>query len=322
MGGGGGNPLPWNNNYTYKINDVCVHNGELWHASKENINIEPGTNYNYWNVTYSNKNLLDNWDFTNVVNQRGTTLNHNTGYWLDRWVCGNNNPSSAKYTINSNGVTLSRNSGDITTNVHMIQRLESPSVEGQTLTASVIMGDGSIYAGTATLVKSFDNSFFFSISNTLNVFYQLYDKDGIKNSGFQFVINNICEISGVKDSFTVKAVKLEFGKVSTIANDILGISYKEELYKCQRYYCRVNKMRVKGDITANSMIIHPIQFPVPMRIAPSSGLNKLLSGLSGINVSIGNVQSNQFCDLIVESTLSYNASYDCGFEYIDFSADL
>ena len=61
-------------------------------------------------IVHSNKNLLDNWDFTNPVNQRGQTSYTVSGgdasriYTVDRWALGNNSTKN-KLVISNNKIT-------------------------------------------------------------------------------------------------------------------------------------------------------------------------------------------------------------------------
>ena len=51
------------------------------------------------------RNLLDNSDFRNPVNQRGVTSKTNNGYFIDRWVIYSANEANRVTSIDSNGLT-------------------------------------------------------------------------------------------------------------------------------------------------------------------------------------------------------------------------
>lgn len=295
---GGVAALPYNANYPYKVNDVCIHNGELWRCDKVCTGIEPGTDYNCWNVNYSNKNLLDNWDFTNPVNQRGQSIYSGGSYGPDRWICGTDCPS-AQFILGANGITIKRPVNSAY-NLHMVQKMESNNIFGNELTASVLMSDGKIYAGSIVCNPSSDNTFFFSIKDVLNVFYQTYAADNV--SKLQFVINNIT-FKGMADEFTIKAAKLEYGSVSTLKNDLLGVSYAEELRKCQRYYQRFNNTSNTyhntlgiAEIHVNNKAYLPLNLIVPMKSTPVITFN---------NVHIQTHKDNIEC--AATSILNYDA---------------
>lgn len=51
------------------------------------------------------RNLLDNSDFTNPVNQRGVTSKTNNGYFIDRWIIYSADEAKRVTSIDSNGLT-------------------------------------------------------------------------------------------------------------------------------------------------------------------------------------------------------------------------
>jgi len=57
------------------------------------------------------RNLIDNSDFTNPVNQRGQTLYsiYNNGMTIDRWKLGSSSPVSVSVIVNENGLTVNFN---------------------------------------------------------------------------------------------------------------------------------------------------------------------------------------------------------------------
>lgn len=80
------------------------------------------------NSQLSSRNLIDNWDYTNPVNQRGVTGTISTaGYFIDRWRL-----TSGSVTLTSDGLTL---------NGTMIQVLER--AVGTNVVASVQMQSGT-----------------------------------------------------------------------------------------------------------------------------------------------------------------------------------
>ena len=115
---------------TYAAGAAVIHNGFLWinTSGTTTTGVEPGTNYNVWNVTYCNPNLLDNPYFPGPVNQRGVSGTiSSTGYFIDRWKL-----TSGSVTLGSTGITL---------NGTIVQISET--AWGTNVHASVIMVSGS-----------------------------------------------------------------------------------------------------------------------------------------------------------------------------------
>lgn len=78
------------------------------------------------------RNLLDNSDFRNPVNQRGQTSYFGSGYTIDRWE---NNSAACKLTV-EDGYIHMQNSGSTSTATQFIrQKIENPSaLIGKTIT--------------------------------------------------------------------------------------------------------------------------------------------------------------------------------------------
>jgi len=166
----------------------------------------------------SNLNLLDNWDFTNPVNQRGQSAYTGVGtYAIDRWKFPDR---TGTLTVKSGGIGISFKSPETFTSIgQYFENLES--LIGKTVTASILLSDGIIRSVTfKNLTANSDVSGADFNGGYLNLLmpYNCFRVMIIENS-----------------SITIKAVKLELGSVSTLKNDLLGVSYDKELYKCQKY---------------------------------------------------------------------------------------
>lgn len=158
----------------------------------------------------SNRNLLDNAYFVGggsqlgdgvfPINQRGQTSYSNSSYGIDRWV-GN-------YTLNA---------GYLTVNGFMYQIASYPL--GVPLTFSAMLEDGSVVGGTLTITETTTQEYFYTDGSTIQL---------VKASGGGALM------VWTGSSVNVKAVKLEVGTVSTLANDAPP-DFGEELRKCQHY---------------------------------------------------------------------------------------
>lgn len=163
----------------------------------------------------SNRNLLDNpwWGSAEIINQRGATSGSITNgvYNFDRWK-GAIGGTGGNFEITANGVALTVTG----TYVQYRQLFEDVTrLEGKTLTASVLLSNGTIYSGTLTRVNGTIQTFF-NQENAIAVFFQT------DNSFRVTAYTNL----------TIRAVKLELGTVSTLANDGPP-EYAKELAKCQ-----------------------------------------------------------------------------------------
>jgi len=112
------------------------------------------------------KNLLDNSDFSNPINQRGKTTYTSGQYCIDRWVCNSNVAGSL--TVESGYVTLSNNGTGITDLYQIFENYSN--MQGKRYTI-VVNCNGNIYfksftMGSAGAGYAFGNTgvSFFSVS--------------------------------------------------------------------------------------------------------------------------------------------------------------
>jgi hypothetical protein len=159
-----------------------------------------------------NRNLLDNWYFADPVNQRGKTSYSNGGFGIDRWKM-----SSSGYTLTLNDGYMSVAAGD--SDLYFMQTLSNFDWT-KTYTLSVMTSDGSIHSKKGTYAVGFN----LPVGTYV---YTTYSADtGLFKVNFKFY-------SGVTTDLI--AVKLEYGSVSTLANDAPP-KKSEQLLECQRYY--------------------------------------------------------------------------------------
>lgn len=201
-------------------------------------------------------NLLINGWFS--VNQRGVSTSIANNYWIDMWVSVN-----TLITVNSDKSLHFGVEG------RMFQRVEDiASLYGHVMTMSVMLTDGTVYSGTATMHEGIDDIFLDDENFKLS-----------KNSGGGFNIVS-------KKAVDVRAIKLEYGTASTLANDTAP-NYQMELLKCQRYYYQ-GIMPVYFQKALQASRYHTvIYYPIRMRIRPSitvgndsSGYNVVINGVN------------------------------------------
>ena len=175
----------------------------------------------------SNRNLLDNGWFADgaVVNQRGVTSGDYATrvYRMDRWYTSYGANPTGRWELSNQGLTMDL-VGYSNSRGWFVQNLDNPSrLVGKTVTGSIMMSDGTIYSGTGVVSSSPTTLTYFCIYPDFQIYYST-----------QYGFNIVCN----KDyTITVKAVKLELGPYSTLANDVPP-DYGTELFKCQRYFTR------------------------------------------------------------------------------------
>lgn len=211
----------------------------------------------------SNKNLLDNWYFVGggsqsggelfPINQRGQTVYTTAAWNMDRW--------HGACTLYSDYL-------------HIPSFIEQSAAYplNTPLTMSAMLADGTIVSGTAT----------FTDRNTQQYFYT----DGTNIQLVRAADGMLMIWTGV--GVNVKAVKLEVGTVSTLANDPPP-DFGEELLKCQRYF-----VRLRADIIYQSFGLgitdsadgtsasYTVSIPLPTSLRASS-TNVTFSNIAGFD---------------------------------------
>lgn len=272
----------------------------------------------------SNENLLDNPFFT--VNQRGfSSAIFQTGnvYTVDRWlIIGSTIGGSV--SLSSSGMKLSR-TGESAPG-YLTQFLEDLTL-GKPYTLSVLFSDGTIESKTG-IINSTADSISFSFTSGLGSTRVYYFSGGSKWTVDVIVFTG--------SEFTIRAVKLEVGTVSTLANDVEP-NQATELLKCQRYFYRLKALSsfaffssgIMGDATTYWGIIN---LPVPMRATPQVTSAGSVYIRQATNVLVSSIT----CALRFQNILSIFAvtatsltagaaallALDSTSSYIDFSADL
>lgn len=252
----------YQSNVSYPADAQVVWKGNVWkNTSGQSVTgVEPGTNYNIWNVGYSNPNLLDNPWFT--VNQRGKNKYTGAGYSFDRWYLWG-------------GSTLTKNSdGSITLSArdwrNLIQIFELDlfnRLVGKTVTASVLLGDGTVSSRTIVFTDPGNSYNQFSLYPNpfsgkvfcINIYGP--SNTNIANKPYFNLYTNV--------DVTVKAMKLELGSVSTLANDAPP-NYATELAKCQRYFQIIPIYGAIGVNAWGSSVELYYWMPTTMRTIPSA----------------------------------------------------
>lgn len=217
---------------------------------------------------HPHRNLLDNWDFRNPINQRGETSYQltTTMFAIDRWQARNPTGVVSAITINEGYITFEKLSGtDAATHVQEIENLSL--LRGHVVTLSV-ESDGVIYAKSFTVASSglFDSPDIVFPNGWRSDIYLTADNTTYRSVRFWCGTQNV--------QLNISRVKLELGSVSTLANDPPA-DYGKELRRCQRYYYKSelwHYLCLRGSSQTTSIV-----FPVTMRKVPSI---KLISGIN------------------------------------------
>lgn len=207
-----------------------------------------------------NPNILHNPWFS--VNQRGFTTNTGSAQmWpADRWYIIGDNKT---VTRASDGMLTIKNEAN--TNVYLTQKgatNKMASLIGKKVTASIMMGDGTIKSGTITFNAN-ERQSYISESN-----FELYKNNSSGN-------NILLAFTMPAGELTIKALKLELGEVSTLAMEPRP-DMATELAKCQRYFIRLkndsantNMPLAPGIGSSSTAIIFILGLPSQMITTPS-----------------------------------------------------
>lgn len=205
-----------------------------------------------YNPIPSNENLLMNPFFT--INQRGVTSGSAYGYMFDRWIFDYGTSSSWNWDVDHI---------EIHKDGRLIQRL-GHGLAGKTVTFSYLDYLDRIHSGTVVLGSG----------DTVIL------QNGIvrvlwTESGKALYIYNIAPDN---HSIGIKAVKLEYGTVSTLANDTVP-DYATELLKCQRYYVKYTSLNgsalfgIGYNMKNTNLGYVSIPLSVPLRTLPTMVVN-------------------------------------------------
>ena len=224
------------------------------------------------------RNLLDNSDFRNPVNQRGQSsynLSAWGGYCIDRWAAYN---ASANITIGSGGLTLSGG-------IH--QPISSDVVSmynGKVLTLAVKIA-GTVYCCSGEVNQNGEwNSSARSDTPYGNITFET------ENNNMMFVIID----NSTTPSVVEWAALYEGEYTAETLPEYQPKGHGAELAECQRYYYRRNFFCVLHPANKSNLSEYrgEITFPVEMRTNPQCAFDQ-----SEGNVVTGPV-NNQFCLLI------------------------
>ena len=178
-------------------------------------------------VRISNRNLLDNGDFRNPVNQRGQTSYTGNRYGIDRWRVSTNN-STAAVSVGDGWINFTSDASG--TYINFSSTVEK--VQPGNYTLSFLVDD---YTKAQQIFLQGKVSQMVFTSNLLTMTFSVAETSAIA-VGIQK--------KAASSTLKIYAAKLEPGSVQTLAHQENGVwvlndplpNYAEELAKCQRYY--------------------------------------------------------------------------------------
>lgn len=290
-----------------------------------------------------NPNLLDNWYFGNPVNQRGQAE------WLssasvivpcvDRWNWWGQYTAGSTLKLLSDGLQLIGPTGAPGLYQKISQKIEKDRLPvGATVTLSALVKADV----NASIILSIGGQNYIAVAVQANVWELITYTLNAPSVEQTYDISIQRNTDGA--TFTVKAVKLEFGSQQTLAHKEGGVwvlneipKFGDQLAECQRYAVRIGNAgtyRILGTGVAPNANICGVVVPLPveMRTIPVATLNGriALTNAAGVNIYCTNVTVSAFGVGSIElacaaSGLSPSAAYTAYLEagnYLLLSADL
>lgn len=229
------------------------------------------------------RNLLDNSDFKNPVNQRGKTNYTGGGYTIDRWVLG---VSAVVVNVLDDGIEVT--GGDSSYNAPYIQKVPE-NLTGKTVTLAVCDSDGVIETVTGTVQTD-------SACST-NTTYGSITFYHASSDGTLWVQINV-KYGGSK--IFRWAALYEGSYTAETLPPYVPKGYAAELAECQRYFERIGKSGTESQSASMLMAVgnagemRVLQgYRVPKRIiSPTIMVN---GKAVGETVSVRNTMNNEFC---------------------------
>lgn len=198
------------------------------------------------------RNLLDNSDFTNPVNQRGQTSYTSVSYGIDRWKT--NMGGNMTVTVGNDKVTLSKANG-----AGDFMQVLPFDLTGKTVTYAIKTGGGitlksAVVASSSSLIQIDGLKAYLGVYATNNT------------TVFRIYFNDASEIT--LDLYWAALYEGEYTAENLPEYQSKG--YGAELAECQRYYLQFGQVNAFGFVSSSAKSYYmTIQTPVPMRAMPT-----------------------------------------------------
>ena len=201
------------------------------------------------------RNLLDNSDFTNPVNQRGLTSYSGITYTIDRWK---SNSGYSIVTINDDCVNLKSSDG---TTVYLHQYIDPEVIKsGISYTVGCILKDGSVHCASGVASTAMEEA----------IIYISVDGTSVGSIRFKYDTGKGCYTvmftTALTTGIDIANVFLYEGEyISDTVPKYRSKSYGAELVECMRYYQTVQTL-VGSSMKAPDRQM--ISLTIPMRSTP------------------------------------------------------
>ena len=195
-------------------------------------------------ISLQPRNLLDNSNFRNPVNQRGQSSYNGITYTIDRWR-----------SWDSNNITT-LNDGSISVSVHIVQGIPKNHLKnGSTYTIALCALDGTIYVNSGVYAPDAED-----FGDWTHTWVEITDSGDmaiyLRNGTYVWV----ALYEGSYDASTLPAYQPK--------------GYAAELAECQRYYRRfINSAPAMS--TAATAIEAEMPLEPPMRVVPTITINSV-----------------------------------------------
>lgn len=220
------------------------------------------------------RNLLDNSDFSNPVNQRGGTNGTVTAwtYFIDRWQATD---ATLTYSIGADGLHLT--AGD----AWMAQNVQSSEAKaGRTYTFAVGLSDGTFTLCTGALPAGETSWTEFAGENDANCYVRMAKITGTVIS---------CSFKPKKTVVVTWAALYEGTYTADTLPPYVPKGYAAELAECMRYAIVLpNQMRIRAATISNNTLEVFVPLPMLMR---SGGFPSLQGADFAVVTMTGDVQS-------------------------------
>lgn len=257
-------------------------------------------------VRISNRNLLDNGDFRNPVNQRGQTSYTGNGYGIDRWKVSTNN-STAAVSVGDGCIDFTSDASG--TYINFSSTVEK--VQPGNYTLSFLVDD---YTKAQQIFLQGKVSQMVFTSNLLTMTFSVAETSAIA-VGIQK--------KAASSTLKIYAAKLELGSVQTLAHQENGVwvlndplpNYAEELAKCQRYQLVLNSNETGASLASGiytSANQARITIPCRMRARPAISSSGGFECTGGSNSSVASLSIGTFSSSAVMLLVNLSSSVTAG----------
>lgn len=212
------------------------------------------------------RNLLDNSDFRNPVNQRGNTV-YSNGYSIDRWIAMNN---LSQVTVTNNGIAFCKNTTSEGSAYFNQIIADSVVVDGGHYTIAACI-DGNIYLQSGVVNGVDTNIHVDTPKGTVSLMY---------SSAYQSIVARFTT-SDTTESVIVWMALYEGEYTADTLPEYQPKGYGAEYLECCRYYWCKNTFYYTGRMySSGQAFAGQITVPVPMRVTPTVSLDtvSLLGG--------------------------------------------